>query len=251
MKSGIPGNYQYEALINGNPIQRQWHKNKLNLIKYLNFLHKNDIVLDAGCGSGNTMLEFSKKVQYFVGIDSNEDSIKFLKEKIANLQIKNVRIENRALLEISSLNQEFSKIIMTEVIEHLSEEYLERVLRQMQKVINRNSQVLITTPNYKSLWFSIEKTLDTFKLVPKLEGEQHIVKYNWKKLYDIIQRTNYLIIARGTLNWISPFVAPFTSSVADKISYFEFSKITMGNLLYVVLKRRNPSNNTRKRSKKR
>ncbi len=240
MKSGIPGNYQYEALINGNPIQRQWHKNKLNLIKYLDILHKNDIVLDAGCGSGNTVLEFAKKVQYFVGIDSNEDSVKFLKEKIENLQIKNVLIENRALLEIISLNLKFSRIIMTEVIEHLSEEYLERVLWQMQKVMNRNAKILITTPNYESLWFSIEKTLDTFKLVPKLEGEQHVVKYNWKKLYEITQRTNYRIIAAGTLNWISPFIAPFAPSIADKISYFEFSKITMGNLLYIVLKRKNP-----------
>ena len=237
MKIGIPGNYQYEALINGNPIQRQWHKNKLNLIKYLDFLHKNDVVLDAGCGSGNTVLEFAKKVQYFVGIDSNENSIKFLKEKIENLQIKNALVENRDLLEISSLNLKFSRIIMTEVIEHLSEEYLEKVLSQMQKVINRNAKILITTPNYKSLWSSIEKTLDTFKLVPKLEGDQHIVKYNWKKLYEITQRTNYRIIDTGTLNWISPFVALFTANIADKISYFEFSKITMGNLLYIVLAR--------------
>lgn len=240
MKSGIPGNYQYEALINGNPIQRQWHKNKLNLIKFLDFLHKNDIVLDAGCGSGNTVLEFAKKVQYFVGIDSNEASVKFLREKIENLQIKNVLVENRDLLEIGSLDLEFSRIIMTEVIEHLSEEYLEKVLRQMQKIINRNAKILITTPNYKSLWFSIEKTLDTLKLVPKLEGEQHIVKYNWKKLYEITQRTNYRIIAAGTLNWVSPFVASFTPSIADKISYFEFSKVTMGNLLYIVIERKNP-----------
>ena len=237
MKSIIPGNYQYEALINGNPVQRQWHKNKLNLINHLDFLNKNDIVLDAGCGSGNTILEFVEKVHYIVGIDCNEESVKFLKEKIENLQNKNVLVENLDLLEINSLNLEFTRIIMTEVIEHLSEEYLEKVLKQMHKVINRNTKILITTPNYNSLWFSIEKILDTFNLVPKLEGEQHIVKYNWRKLSRIIKRTNYRIIEAGTLNWVSPLVALFTPNIADKISYFEFSKVTMGNLLYVVLKK--------------
>ncbi len=237
MKSIIPGNYQYEALINGNPVQRQWHKNKLNLINHLDFLNKNDIVLDAGCGSGNTILEFVEKVQYIVGIDCNEESVKFLKEKIENLQNKNVLVENLDLLEINSLNLEFTRIIMTEVIEHLSEEYLEKVLKQMHKVINRNTKILITTPNYNSLWFSIEKILDTFNLVPKLEGEQHIVKYNWRKLSRIIKRTNYRIIEAGTLNWVSPLVALFTPNIADKISYFEFSKVTIGNLLYVVLKK--------------
>jgi len=242
MKSGIPGNYQYYALRKGNPIQRQWHKNKLNLIKYLDFLNQNDVVLDAGCGSGNTLLEFAKKVQYIVGIDCNEECIKFLEQKIDDLQIKNVLAKKLDLLEISSLNLEFSRIIMTEVIEHLTEEYLEKMLREMDKVINPDGKILITTPNYKSLWPSIETILDFFKLLPKLEEEQHIVKYDWKKLSEIIKQTNYRVITKGTLNWISPFIASFTPTLADKISYLEFSKVIFGNLFYVVLKRKIPRN---------
>jgi 2-polyprenyl-3-methyl-5-hydroxy-6-metoxy-1,4-benzoquinol methylase len=240
MQSKIPGNYQHEALRNGNSIQRQWHKNKLNLINYLNFLNQNDIVLDAGCGSGNTIIEFAKKVQYFVGVDWNEESIEFLKKKIKNFQIKNVLVKDLDLLEISNLKMKFSRIIMTEVIEHLTEDDLEKVLRQMHEIINPESRILITTPNYRSLWQSIETILDTFRLVPKLEGEQHIVKYNWKKLSEIAKRAKYRIIAKGTLNWVSPFLASFTPKIADKISYSEFSKGMIGNLLYVVLGRKSP-----------
>ncbi len=240
MKSRIPGNYQYYALRNGNTIQRQWHKNKLNLIRYLGFLNQNDVVLDAGCGSGNIIFEFAKKVQYFVGIDSNEECIKFLKQKIDDLQIQNVHAEKLDLLEISSLNLKITKIIITEVIEHLSEEYLGKMLREMSRVINADGKILITTPNYRSLWPSIERILDFFKLVPNLGEEQHITKYNWKKLSDIIKRTNYCVIAKGTLNWVSPFIASLTPTLAEKISYFEFSKANFGNLFYIVLKRKIP-----------
>jgi ubiquinone/menaquinone biosynthesis C-methylase UbiE len=210
----------------------------LNLIKYLGFLNQNDIVLDAGCGSGNIIFEFAKKVQYFVGIDSNEECIKFLKHKIDDLQIQNVTAEKLDLLEISSLNLRISKIIMTEVIEHLNEEYLGKMLREMSRVITEDGKILITTPNYRSLWPSIERILDFFKLVPNLGKEQHITKYNWKKLSDIIKRTNYCVVAKGTLNWVSPFIASLTPTLAEKISYLEFSKVNFGNLLYVVLQRR-------------
>ncbi len=237
MKSGIPGNYQYNALRDGNPIQRQWHKNKLNLINYLDFLNQNDIVLDAGCGSGNIILEFAKKVRYFVGIDCNEKCINFLKEKTKDLQIKNVLVEKLDLLEVNSLNLEFSKVIMTEVIEHLTEEYLEKMLREIDKAIAPSGKILLTTPNYRSPWSSIEKTLDFLKLVPKLEGEQHIAKYHWNKLSQIIERANYRVIDKGTFNWVSPFIASVTPALADRISYIEFSKVIFGNLFYVVLGR--------------
>jgi len=240
MKSAIPGNYQYHALRKGNPIQRQWHKNKLNLINYLDFLDQNDFVLDAGCGSGNTLLEFCKKVQYIVGIDCNGECIKFLEQRLKDLQIKNVAAEKLDLLEIGSLELRFNKIIMTEVIEHVTEEYLKKMLREIDKVITPDGKILITTPNYRSLWSSIELFLDFFKLLPKLRDEQHIAKYTWKKLSEIANQTNYRVVAKGTLNWVSPFLASFTSTLADKISYFEFSRVSFGNLLYIVLKRKIP-----------
>jgi 2-polyprenyl-3-methyl-5-hydroxy-6-metoxy-1,4-benzoquinol methylase len=240
MNSKIPGSYQHHALKKGNPIQRQWHKNKLNLVKYLGFLNQNDVVLDAGCGSGNILLEFAKDVRYVVGIDSNKECIKFLKQRIKDLQIKNALAKKLDLLEVRSLNLEFSKTIMTEVIEHLTEEYLEKILREIGQVITRDGEILITTPNYRSLWPSIEIMLDFLKLTPRLRDEQHIAKYHWKKLFEITKRTNYQVISKGTLNWISPFITLVTPNLADKISYFEFSRITFGNLFYVVLRRKIP-----------
>jgi 2-polyprenyl-3-methyl-5-hydroxy-6-metoxy-1,4-benzoquinol methylase len=240
MTGAIPGNYQYHALRKGNTVQRQWHKNKLNLIKYLNFLSDDDIVLDAGCGSGNAVLEFSKKVQYVVGIDNNERCIKFLRNKIDDLHIQNVRAEKLDLLGISRLNLKINKVIMTEVIEHLTEEYTEKMLIEIGHIIGTDGRILITTPNYRSLWPGLEKILDLFKLVPQLENEQHITKYNWKKLLDVIKRSNYGVIAGGTFNWVSPFVARLMPTFADKISYFEFSKVNFGNLFYVVLRRNIP-----------
>jgi 2-polyprenyl-3-methyl-5-hydroxy-6-metoxy-1,4-benzoquinol methylase len=240
MKDRIPGNYQYHALRKGHPIQKQWHRNKLNLIRYLRFLNENDVVLDAGCGSGNMLLEFAKEVRYIVGIDTNEECIRFLKQKIKDHQIQNAFARKLDLLQIRSLNLSFSKIIMSEVIEHLNEEYSAKILRELGEIITRDGEILITTPNYRSLWSSIETLLDSSKLAPKLKDVQHVAKYDWRKLLEIAEQSNYQVIDKGTLNWISPFISLITPNLADKISYFEFSRFPFGNLLYVVLRRKIP-----------
>lgn len=237
MKIEIPGNYQYNALKSGNPIQRQWHKNKLNLVNYLDFLNHNDAVLDAGCGSGNILLEFAGKVKYIIGIDCNVGCINFLEQRTKNFKVNNVIARTLDLSAVGSLKLKFSKVVMTEVIEHLDEEYLEKTLRELDKVLALEGKILITTPNYRSFWSSMEVVIDTFKILPKLRGEQHIAKYHWEKLLELLRKTNYRVVIRGTLNWVSPFIAPFSKTLADKISYLEFSKVKFGNLLYVVLER--------------
>jgi 2-polyprenyl-3-methyl-5-hydroxy-6-metoxy-1,4-benzoquinol methylase len=236
MNNEITGCYQYEALVRGNPVQRQWHRNKIHLLNYLDFLTQNDILLDAGCGSGNTIFEFLQKVQYLVGIDCNEKSIDFVKQRIAKLRIKNVRVEKMNIVEVGSLNLKFDKIVMIEVIEHFSEEFLDKILAEMHKVINSDTKILITTPNYRSFWVAIETFLDTFNLVPKLKNRQHVTKYSSQKLAEIAERNRFEIICSGTLNWISPFAASLSQSLADKIAYLEFSNGSFGNLLYAVLK---------------
>lgn len=240
MKDRIAGNYQYHALREGHPIQKQWHRNKLNLIRFLGFLNENDVVLDAGCGSGNILLEFAKDVRYIVGVDTNEECITFLRQKIKDLHIPNAFARKLDLLEIRNLNLSFSKIIMSEVIEHLNEEYSAKILRELGEMITRDGEILITTPNYRSLWSSIEILLDSSKLAPKLKDEQHVAKYDRRKLFEIAERSNYRIVDKGTLNWISPFISLITPNLADRVSYFEFSRIPFGNLLYVVLGRKIP-----------
>jgi len=240
MKDRIPGNYQYHALRKGHPIQRQWHRNKLNLLRHLRFLNEDDVVLDAGCGSGNILLEFAKEVRYIVGVDTNEECITFLRQKIRDQHIQNAFARKLDLLEIRSLNLSFSKIIMSEVIEHLNEEYSAKLLTELGEMITRDGEILITTPNYRSFWSSIEILLDSSKLAPKLKDVQHVAKYDWRKLLEIAEQSQYQVIDKGTLNWISPFISLITPNLADKISYFEFSRVPFGNLLYVVLGRKIP-----------
>lgn len=234
--NNIPGGYQYEAIRKGNPIQKQWHKNRHNLIRYLNFLSKKDIVLDAGCGSGNVIYDFSKNVKFILGVDNNQRCVEFVEEKIREINIRNAEVLRRDLLNLKLKDKKFDKVIMTEVIEHFSKKDIDKLLQEIKKILSPKGEILITTPNYHGPWVLLERTIDLFNLSPKLWGEQHLIKFTSSSLSNILEDSGFKIKNTGILNLLSPFVALFNQNLADKISYFEFKHFNFGNLLYVVAK---------------
>jgi len=231
----VPGNYQYVALHRGGPIQHQWHKNRHNLLRYLNFLNSSDIVLDLGCGSGNIVLDFAPYVQSIMGIDNNKECVLFLENKIKKGCIKNAKALKMDLTKLDLKEKKFTKIIMTEVLEHFEQNQSRKIMQNVKNILTPQGKIFITTPNYQSLWPIMESLIDKLKLTPKLWGEQHRTKFTFKRLEILMKEVNFSIEKKGTLNAISPFIAPLSSSFADKLSYAEFKSFPFGNLLYYVV----------------
>lgn len=228
----ISGDYQYLALNHRGPIQKQWHKNRHNLLKFLKFFDHNDSVLDLGCGSGNVVLEFAPFVRNITGVDNNRECISFLSKKIKRMGLSNAKAIKMDILKLRLNGVKFSKIIMTEVLEHLSQEQAKLILKEIKKISAPNAKILITTPNYQSLWPLMEYLIDKTRLAPKLWGEQHLIKYNRKNLRILLGKAGFTIEKLGTINTVSPFVAVLNPNLADKLSCFEFKYSPVGSLLY-------------------
>lgn len=231
----IPGDYQYNAIHKGNSIQRQWHKNRHNLVRFIHFFSKKDNVLDIGCGSGNILLEFHPYVADMVGIDNNDECISFLKNLIKKMQIQNVRVIKKDIKKFKPLKKKFHKIVMTEFLEHFSEEDILKILKLCKKMLHKEGKILITTPNYKSLWPIFEYLIDTLNLGPKLWGNQHITRFTQGRLIHLTQKAGFKVEKIGSLNGLSPFITHISPLLADYISYKEFLYLRFGNVLYAVI----------------
>jgi hypothetical protein len=42
----------------------------------------------------------------------------------------------------------------------------------------RVARLLVTTPNYRSLWPVMERAVDMMNMAPKMAGEQHISRFH-------------------------------------------------------------------------
>jgi 2-polyprenyl-3-methyl-5-hydroxy-6-metoxy-1,4-benzoquinol methylase len=215
----ISGDYQAKALKSDRAAQRFWHEAKFRLIQRVAIPGKNDRVLDAGCGSGTISNFLSNYAGSVTGIDSNPSAIDYARDvfKAPNLQFR--------LGQFDDLkgDKPFDKIYCIEVIEHLYEHQVADVLELFYKMTNPGGQLFLTTPNYRSAWPLIERILDRYSLVAKLDEAQHVTHFTKRKLGIVSERAGWKVAQIGTFNGFAPFVAPISYRLALALEKWEYN----------------------------
>ena len=235
---GITGDYQFRALRSRNFLQSNWHRNKLLALGKLVDMYQPRTVLDLGSGSGNFEITFAKKINKITAVDYNEEAISFLRSELKRRVIKNVELVNQDILDLSQIKKlgKFDMIILVDVIEHLQAKPALKLIKGFKDVLNAKGKVVVITPNYRSFWPLIEKSIDVFTSIPHLENMQHITKYHPGKLRDIFQSSGYHTIGFATFNGIS-FLFP-SKKLSTFICKLELSfGFPYGNLMGSVFER--------------
>lgn len=99
-----------------NPFNVSREEFLIHLKRYffaLNFIKKNDFVIDGGCGVGYGTDIISRYCKNSIGYEISEDSFKFSKLLFPNL---NIQCQN-----LSKIEQKADVIILFEIIEHLDD----------------------------------------------------------------------------------------------------------------------------------
>jgi len=237
-KLGIPGDYQYRALRSKNYLQASWHRNKLVALDRVVSFGNHDRVLDIGIGSGNFEFAFFNRVKTITGIDYHESAVNFARGKLKELRIKNVQLRVADATSISNLRAaQFERIVMVDVIEHISEENAKRVVAGIKKVLVPGGKAVIVTPNYGSVWAIVEKVMDMFKVVPTFSGEQHVCQYTDTKLVRVFEREGLKCTFMTSFNLFSHLVP--NSAWSEIACGWEVDHVrTFGSLLMGVFEKR-------------
>jgi|YelNatPaOPRAMG01_1025707.scaffolds.fasta_scaffold145139_1 2-polyprenyl-3-methyl-5-hydroxy-6-metoxy-1,4-benzoquinol methylase len=228
----INGDYQYNAAINGNPVQRFWHYGKkLAIKKYLPPL-PSDYIIDVGCGSGVITSFLGESGADVIGIDSNLQAITFAKNHFQN---NNVQFRQGLVDENFQIGRLVDKIYCLEVIEHIYYNQGKQMLKEFYRILKPNGKVFLTTPNYRSLWPIIEWIMDRFHLAPPLAKYQHVEHYHTKKLKELCLEVGFKIKIIKTNYLFAPWVAPFSWKLAEKINNLEGMLSFGGSILIFIL----------------
>ncbi|WP_091189111.1 class I SAM-dependent methyltransferase [Paenibacillus catalpae] len=104
-------------------------------------------ILDVGCGEGFYAIPFAKKIECnYYAIDVNEEALEVVKRKAGAKQIENLALYRSLDHYLEEYNGELVDIVMTEVIEHMSEEEAKQLIQTICANIEFD-QFIITTPN--------------------------------------------------------------------------------------------------------
>ena len=206
-------------------LQSKWHHQKFNFVR--NKMGNNFIHLDFACSSG-TFINSLNQNNLSVGVDISKKQIIYAKR---NYQTKNHQFKI-AKLPLPFKRSTFDTVTILELIEHCSNKENQNILDEIYRVMKPGGKLIITTPNYFSIWPLLEKIISFFG--PINYNFQHINYFNKRKLYKFLSKKPFDEINIETFIYFAPFTAILSwklSNTIEKLERFFFNKMPFGFLL--------------------
>ncbi|MCJ8345951.1 class I SAM-dependent methyltransferase [bacterium] len=130
-----------------NKREETFSENKGRLDYILDNIQKGKVVLNIGIGDGYFEKVAKEKVKIYC-LDPSEESINSL---ISSLSFTNLEAKMGFSTKIPFDNAFFDVVVMSEVLEHLSEDDLRQTLLEVQRVLKTGGQFIGTVPSNENL----------------------------------------------------------------------------------------------------
>jgi 2-polyprenyl-3-methyl-5-hydroxy-6-metoxy-1,4-benzoquinol methylase len=190
-------------------------------------------VLDVGCGPGTFIGNYLDDAEC-LGVDFSAPQIDYANRRYGTARH---RFARQALVELRDAGKRFDAVTMIELIEHLDPAAARRLLAEARDLLVPHGRLIVTTPNYRSLWPAIEWGVN---LVSRVSYEQqHINKYHRRRLAAELADAGYRDVTVGTAVGLAPFAAVLGERPAQWLQAIESRAwhLGCGNLLIAVARR--------------
>ena len=200
-----PG-YYHDAFTHGNRVQRFWHRGKFGRVLSRPRQHP---ILDVGSGPGVLSALLQNGSHLVVSLDRSFEVIRFAKETHPELcgVVADVR-------HLPFRPGQFRTIFFVEVIEHIPAQWSLDVLRELRDMLHPAGRLILTTPNYRSLWPALEWMVSRWG--PIDYTKEHVNHYSPARLEAEVQAAGLKVISRESFFVVAPFLAYFSERAALK-----------------------------------
>jgi 2-polyprenyl-3-methyl-5-hydroxy-6-metoxy-1,4-benzoquinol methylase len=194
-------------------VQSKWHHLKFARIR--SEMSNYDTHLDIGCGPG-TFIGTLKSPALSIGVDIAENQIAYAQSRYKSPSHQFKCIDSIPLpFEAGA----FQVVTIIELIEHLSMKDNFALMREAFRILEPNGLILISTPNYASLWPVIERFVNKFGDISY--EHQHITHFNRSSLDALMQQAGFCHTRVDAYQFIAPFLALLNWRLADVVHRLE------------------------------
>ena len=211
-------------------IRSAWHHIKFLYLKKK--IDKKNIHLDIGCGPGTFLGQLKNTKCY--GVDTAKKQIQYAEKHYKNNK-RNFLLMKKTKIPLKS--KSVDSITIIELIEHLNNNEIKLLLKESHRVLKKNGKILITTPNYFSMWPLLEFIINSVSDLSY--KDQHINKFNIFKIKKIFDKKKFKILNLKSFILLSPFVAFLSFDISLRLVNLDnlLTKIIPGHLLFLQLKK--------------
>jgi 2-polyprenyl-3-methyl-5-hydroxy-6-metoxy-1,4-benzoquinol methylase len=187
-------------------------------------------LLDIGCGPGTFI------GNYLAGIDCLGTDFSAAQIQYANRLYGDDlhRFSTRPIASLVESAERFDAITMIELVEHLAVADAARLFAEARELLAADGILVVTTPNYRSLWPIIEWGVNLVS--PVSYERQHVNKYRRNRLISELVDAGYRSVTVTTAVGLAPFAAVFGPGPVRWLHALEarLGHLGCGNLLLAV-----------------
>jgi 2-polyprenyl-3-methyl-5-hydroxy-6-metoxy-1,4-benzoquinol methylase len=205
-----------------------WHDLKFRAVAA--HLPRAKRLLDIGCGPGTFIGNYLGGIDC-LGIDFSASQIQYANRRYAD---DLHRFSTRPVASLVESGDRFDAITMIELVEHLAVADVARLFAEARELLSADGILIVTTPNYRSLWPIIEWGVNLVS--PVRYEQQHVNKYRRNRLISELIEAGYRRVTVTTAVGLAPFAAVFGPRPARWLHALEarLGHLGCGNLLLAV-----------------
>lgn len=198
----------------GRGVQWFWHRHRFGVVGE-GLPDSLGRIIDLGCGPGTFLGNLKQPFVHALGIDLAAPQIAY-----AQAHYQRPGLEYR-VGDVTGLDraERFDVAVSIEVVEHLRPEDTQNFLSALYDLLEPGGALVLTTPNYRSLWPALEWMVS--KLGPVDYREQHINPFDRRRLRREAERAGFVDVRCQTFFVIAPFLAAISGSLAERVLRWE------------------------------
>lgn len=189
-------------------IQSKWHHLKFKVLRNeMPSVYSSH--LDIGCGPGTFIGTLDAEKESY-GVDIAENQIHYAQDHYGT------RVHRFECIEKGYLpfeKERFDVVTLIEVLEHVTNEERLVMLRESRRVLRPGGCIIVSTPNYHSMWPLFEMLVNRFGEITY--WDQHITHYQRHRLKDAMLSVPLSDICIKAYQFLAPFTAIFGWKLAD------------------------------------
>jgi 2-polyprenyl-3-methyl-5-hydroxy-6-metoxy-1,4-benzoquinol methylase len=208
-----PGYYD-DVYAQGKGVQWFWHHYRFAAVTEL-LPPSGERILDMGCGPGTFLGHYAPGYREAIGIDLAAPQI-----EVAQQRYGSARRQFHAS-DVTAFEGEarFDAIVSIEVIEHLPPAETQPFLRTLLRLLKPGGTLVLTTPNYRSLWPVIEYAIS--RKGPVDYTVQHINRFHVARLERELAAAGFVVTRKRTFFVVAPFLAALSTRLAKAVYAIE------------------------------
>jgi ubiquinone/menaquinone biosynthesis C-methylase UbiE len=155
---------------------------KLSKDELLNFIDPkpDELVFDAGCGTGGNILLLHSKVKRIIGMDYSPGAVERCLRRIDSNELKSANVMQGSITRIPLSERSVDKILCMSVLQYLSNSEVRSALVEFRRILKDRGILVLHVKNLSSLYLATLRVAKSAKLLLGIKTKlEHYRSYRW------------------------------------------------------------------------